>query len=54
MLKNKNLDLRFPRSRVYNYIVNEKGKNHLHGIALGGKFNEKMNFNLEIIPQRVI
>lgn len=37
IIKNKNLDLRFPRSWVYNYIVNEKGKNHLHGIALDGK-----------------
>ena len=37
LLKNKNLDLRFPRSWVYNYIVNKKGKNHLHRIALGGK-----------------
>lgn len=51
LLKNKILDLRFPRSWVYNIFVNEKGKNHLWRIALGEKFNEKMNFNLEIIPQ---
>lgn len=35
--KIKNLDLQLSSSRVYNIFVNEKGKNHLHGIALGGK-----------------
>lgn len=42
IIKKLNLDLRFPRSWVYNIFVNEKGKKHLRRIALGGKFNEKI------------
>lgn len=54
IIKNKILDLQLPRSWVYNIFKKTREKKFSESTSWGGKFNEKMNFNLEIISQRVI